>query len=78
MDDVLMLERIASGDEQALGMFYQRYESRLFRFICSKIADHFEAADIVNEVFLEVWQKAEQFQQRSKVSTWLFSIAYFK
>jgi RNA polymerase sigma-70 factor, ECF subfamily len=77
-NDAAILEQIAAGDEQALAQFYRRYESRLFRFICTKMPDQFEAADLVNEVFLEVWQKADQFKQRSKVSTWLFSIAYFK
>ncbi|MTI63498.1 sigma-70 family RNA polymerase sigma factor [Methylophaga sp.] len=77
-DDIAILHQIAAGSQQALAEFYRRYESRLYRFICSKMPDQFEAADLVNEVFLEVWQKAAEFQQRSKVSTWLFSIAYFK
>ncbi len=78
MEDVQVLSMIAGGDQQALAEFYNRYESRLYRFIKSKLPDYFEAADIINEVFLEVWHKAASFQQRSKVSTWLFSIAYFK
>ena len=40
--------------------------------------DSFEAADILNEVFLDVWLKAGNYEGRSKVSTWLFSIAYYK
>lgn len=77
-DDIAILTEIAAGNQQALAEFYRRYESRLHRFICSKMPDPHEAADLVNEVFLEVWHKAADFQQRSKVSTWLFSIAYFK
>lgn len=76
--DAMLLKQIAKGDEQALATFYRHYESRLFNFIQTKLYDAFEAADILNEVFLEVWHKADSFQGRSKVSTWLFSIAYFK
>lgn len=73
-----LLRQIAKGDQQALAAFYRQYEKRLFNFILSKLHDAFEAADILNEVFMEVWNKADSFQGRSKVSTWLFSIAYFK
>ncbi|WP_052063879.1 sigma-70 family RNA polymerase sigma factor [Nitrincola sp. A-D6] len=76
--DEMLLKQIARGDEEALAVFYRRYESRLFNFIQTKLHDAFEAADILNEVFLEVWHKAGSFQGRSKVSTWLFSIAYYK
>lgn len=77
-EDAQLLQQIANGDEKALASFYRRYEARLFRFIQSKINDAFEAADILNEVFLVVWDKAGSFEGGSKVSTWLFSIAHFK
>jgi RNA polymerase sigma-70 factor (ECF subfamily) len=69
---------ISEGNETAFADFYRLFESRLYRFIKSKLNDSFEAADILNETFLEVWRKADTFEGRSKVSTWLFGIAYFK
>ncbi|MBL4621866.1 MAG: sigma-70 family RNA polymerase sigma factor [Immundisolibacteraceae bacterium] len=75
---VEILNKISSGDESAFADFYRLYESRLYRFICSKLNDSFEASDILHEVFLEVWRKADKFEGRSKVSTWLFGIAYYK
>ncbi len=75
---VNLLNKISSGDESAFADFYRLYEVRLHRFISSKLNDSFEASDILNEVFLKVWQKAGTFEGRSKVSTWLFGIAYFK
>jgi RNA polymerase sigma-70 factor, ECF subfamily len=77
-DDQALLQRIARRDKQALASFYQAHEKRLFSFILTKMNDAFEAADVLNEVFMEVWNKADSFQGRSKVSTWLFSIAYYK
>ena len=77
-DDATCLKLIAKGDEGAFADFYRAFEARLHRFITSKLNDPFEANDILNEVFLEVWRKAETFEGRSKVSTWIFGIAYYK
>ncbi|WP_020591321.1 RNA polymerase sigma factor [Kiloniella laminariae] len=75
---VYLLEKIGKGDEHAFADFYRLFEKCLFRFIKSKLNDSFEAADILNETLLEVWRKADTFEGRSKVSTWLFGIAYYK
>jgi RNA polymerase sigma-70 factor (ECF subfamily) len=70
-----LLRRIAQGDETAIADFYRLYESRIYRFVLSRLNDSFEAADILNEVMLEVWRGAGRFEGRSKVSTWVFGIA---
>ncbi len=77
-DAASCLKKIANGDEAALAAFYRAYEGRVYRFIKTKLNDSFEASDILNEVFLDVWRKAGTFEGRSKVSTWLFGIAYYK
>ncbi len=73
-----LLAKIAGGDELAFEEFYRLFEQRLYRFIKTKLNDSFEAADILNETFLEVWRRAASFEGRSKVSTWVFGIAYYK
>jgi len=75
---IILMKKIGEGDEKAFADFYRMFENRLYRFIKSKLNDSFEAADILNETFMEVWRKADTFEGRSKVSTWLFGIAYFK
>lgn len=74
----MLLTKIAAHDEAAFAGFYQHFEARLYRFIQTKLPDQFEAADILNEVFLDVWKQADRFKGQSKVSTWLFSIAHYK
>ena len=72
------LKQIGQGNEAAMAYFYRLYENRLYKFIKTKLNDSFEATDILNETFMEVWRKADTFEGRSKVSTWLFGIAYYK
>ncbi len=77
-DPAVLIERIAKGDEAAFAALYRLLEARVYRFILSKLNDSFEASDILNEVFLEVWRSANRYQGRSKPTTWIFGIAYHK
>ena len=73
-----LLKRIAQGDESAMADFYRGFESTVYRFILSRLNDSFEAADILNEVMLEVWRSAGRFEGRSAVSSWVLGIARYK
>lgn len=77
-DPKILMERVATGDEEAFAELYRMLEPRVYRFILSKLNDSFEAADILNEVFMEVWRSADRYQGRSKPTTWIFGIAYHK
>jgi len=76
--DEALLTAIAAGDNDAVSTFYLRHEARVYRYALSKLGDSFAAADILNDVMLEVWKSASRFQGRSKVTTWLLGIAHHK
>ncbi len=76
--DEALLSAIASGDRRAMQTLYQRHKVRVYRFVLRLVADAALAEDIVSEVFLEVWRRAEGFKSKSRVSTWLLGIARFK
>lgn len=76
--DRFLIQQIAAGDEAAFATFYRSYEKRLYGFIHQKLSDPFEVSDLLHIVFMEVWKNAARFEGNSKVSTWLFSIAYRK
>ena len=78
IDGEALLRRIAAGEETAMAEFYGAFESPIYRFILSRMNDPFEAADILNEVMLEVWRGAGRFQGRSTVKSWIFGIARHK
>ena len=73
-----LIRRTSQRDKAAFSALYRQLEGPLFRFIRSKLNDPFEAADIVHEVFLEVWNNAGRFEGRSSVKSWVFGIAYRK
>ena len=73
-----LLRDVAAGDKSAMAELYRQMEKPLYRFICVKLNDPFEANDILHEVFMDVWRTADKFEGRSTVKTWLFGIAYRK
>lgn len=77
-DDADLLARIGAGDQIALRTLIGRYQVRVFRFILRIVRREAVAEELVNEVFVEVWRKAQSFESRSAVSTWLLGIAHHK
>lgn len=73
-----LIARTSQGDKRAFAALYNALENPLHRFLRSRLNDPFEAADLVHEVFLEVWKSAGRFEGRSSVKSWVFGIAYRK
>jgi RNA polymerase sigma-70 factor, ECF subfamily len=74
MDDTELIRRIGTGDRQAMKALYERHSDALYHFLRYRIGDSFEAADLMQEAFLEVWRNATRFEGRSSGKTWLFGI----
>jgi RNA polymerase sigma-70 factor, ECF subfamily len=73
-----LVEKIACGDREAMRVLYGRFSLQVYRFARRLGAEAGTAEDIVSEVFFEVWRHAASFKARSRVSTWLLSIAHNK
>ena len=78
MIEYQLLQRIADGDEAALHELYDQYYPRLGYFLLRFTQDPQLAAELINDVFLVVWQKAASFRGDSSPSTWIMGIAYKK
>jgi len=74
----VLLKGMAAGDEAALREFYQAFHGRVYSFALKRLRDPADAADVLNEVMLEVWRSASRFEGRSQVSTWVLGIAHHK
>jgi RNA polymerase sigma-70 factor (ECF subfamily) len=71
-----LIERVARGDRAALAMVYDRTSAKLFG-VCLRIArDRDAAEDILQNVYLKVWNKAGRFDRtHASPITWLCAIA---
>ena len=74
--DVELLHAVARGDEGALARLYDQYRVILFGLLVRILNSREEAEDVLQEVFLQVWRRAKDFdQQRGRPFTWLVTLA---
>ena len=74
--EVLLLRRVADDDREAFAELFENYHPRLFTFLFRLTRSHGSAEELANDVLLTLWKSAGQFRGESKVSTWIFGIAY--
>lgn len=75
--DHASMERAQSGDLQALGQLYERYATLVMSVGLRILHDAGEAQDLVQEVFLYMFRKRQDFDPaKSPLRTWLLQIAY--
>ncbi|MDS9469963.1 sigma-70 family RNA polymerase sigma factor [Paracoccus sp. MBLB3053] len=75
ISDEVLISRIGKGDKSAMKSLYDRLSKPLYCFLRARMGDPFEAADLMQETFLEVWRGAARFEGRSSARTWIFGIA---
>ncbi|MEO1158905.1 MAG: sigma-70 family RNA polymerase sigma factor [Pseudomonadota bacterium] len=75
-DDRDLMARISNADAAAMKTLFARHQLRVFRFIERIVRNPAIAEEVTNEVFLEVWRGARNFQGRSSASTWILAIAH--
>ena len=74
--DLDWLRSVAKGDRAALGRLYMSFHGRLSHFL-GRYTGRVDLIDeIINETLWVVWRGASAFRGDSKVSTWIFGIAY--
>lgn len=74
----IWLGRLRRREHDAFTELVQRHEQQVFLCCYSLGLNVHECEDVANETFLAAWKSIESFSGESKVSTWLWSIAYHK
>jgi RNA polymerase sigma-70 factor (ECF subfamily) len=74
--DIVLLERIVARDERAVADLYDRHCRLLFGLILRILRDRSEAEDVLQEVFVLVWTRAETYNVAlGPPAAWLVRIA---
>ena len=75
-DDARLIARVVGGDLRAFETLYRGYHGRLSHFLIRMLRRPAVVEEVVNDTMLVVWNRADTYNGQSKVSTWIFAIAY--
>ena len=72
-DEVHLLFSLSEGKEEALKMLYQKYWQQLFMSAYNVLKDKEACEDIVQEIFIRLWQRRASLNISSSLSAYLFT-----
>jgi RNA polymerase sigma-70 factor (ECF subfamily) len=78
VEDAALLALVGKGDEAAIEALYDRYGRSCFGLARRILDDAQLAEDVVQQVFLALWQGTGFDPSRGAVSTWLLSMTHHK
>lgn len=71
-----LMPKIAAGDRMALRQLYEATSAKLFGVCLRILSDREETEDVLQEVYLTIWRRADRFEAaRASVMTWISTIA---
>jgi RNA polymerase sigma-70 factor (ECF subfamily) len=72
-----LIRRVADGDQGAFARLYDMLSPRVFGLILRVLVDRSQSEEVLQEVFLEVWQSADRFApNRGQGRSWILTIAH--
>jgi RNA polymerase sigma-70 factor (ECF subfamily) len=70
------IERLRAGNADAYRTFVEQNSANIYNVALKLLGDEREAEDVLQETFLNAFEALDRFEGRSKLSTWLYRIAY--
>jgi RNA polymerase sigma-70 factor, ECF subfamily len=77
--DEELMEQLRIGQADALAVLFDRHYRLVFSVALRILHDHGEAEDLMQEVFLEIYRKAENYDpDKGNAKTWILQYAYHR
>lgn len=73
-NDEILMQQIVKGNRLAFELLYDRYFDKLVWFANRFVSDIPKAEDIVQEVFMKIIERPDQFNPSQRFSTWIYAI----
>lgn len=75
-DEEMIRQHLSEQPSQCFETLYERYVNKVYQRCLFMTKDAEKAQDFTHDIFIKVFDKLDNFQQRSSFSTWLHSIAH--
>jgi len=74
-NELIELFRSADKKHYAFNLLVRKYREKIYYFVRRMVISHDDADDVVQNIFIKVWNNLESFREDSKLFTWLYRIA---
>ena len=75
--DAILLSRIREDDHSAFDLMFERYWERLYRAALARLDDEAQAQDLVQEIFIKLWQRRHTLAIQTTLEQYLLSAVRF-
>jgi RNA polymerase sigma-70 factor (ECF subfamily) len=75
VDEATLIERVKNGDQEAFEDLVSRYENKVYRLAIKLTRNETLAEEVMQEVFLKIYEKIGTFRGESALSSWIYRIA---
>lgn len=74
--DIELVVKLQKGDVEAFDLVYEKYAGKLYGFTLKYLKSSDETKELVQSVFLKVWESHKNLRKESSFKSYLFTIAY--
>lgn len=72
----LIIDKVKKGDISAFNVLVEEYKNMAFTLALKLMKSREDAEEVTQDAFLKAYKKIDQFEGKSKFSTWLYTIVY--
>lgn len=71
-----LIAQLRNGNKDAFKILFEKYGTRLYQFSLKYLREKEDAEDLLNEVFLKIWENRQSLKTNTSFQSYLFTIAY--
>ena len=71
-----LITQLRNGNKDAFKLLFEKYSVRLYQFSLKYLREKEDAEDLLNEVFLKIWENRQSIKTNTSFQSYLFTIAY--
>ncbi|MBT6691302.1 RNA polymerase sigma factor [Candidatus Parcubacteria bacterium] len=75
LQEKIVFLRLKSGDSDAFAFFYDKYVTRIYRFVLIKVSNKQVAEDLTQDIFLKTWQHLVDKRNVKSFQAFIFRVA---
>ena len=75
MEKSKLLKQLKAGNKETINELYTHYSQRLYRFAVGYLKSEEDARDVIQEVFIRLWNKREELKKDTNLEAFLFTVA---